>query len=114
LPARRSQELPLRQNNVLQLADEGTYKTAPPVLACGSSAGPRLSYLPLPIHSGMNYGNTLGSTTVETDGDKAAGLPSFGMKLLMNAYRWSPSRPWLTFLRTREPPLRAGHKFPAR
>ncbi len=76
--------------NVLRLETPGSYESAPPVVAVREMGKGRVVSFPLsPIHSGMNYLNPLWRNTVETDGDKGAGLPSDTLKLLLQAYRWA-------------------------
>ncbi|MHB9133244.1 MAG: CehA/McbA family metallohydrolase domain-containing protein [Armatimonadota bacterium] len=78
------------EENELTLDQQGTYTSEPPVVAVRQYGKGRLVSFPLsPIHSGMNYNNPLWKNTAETTGDKGAGLPSFGLKLLMNCYRWA-------------------------
>ncbi len=75
--------------NVLRVGQEGSYASAPPVVAVRTIGKGRVISFPLsPIHSGMNYNNPLWRNTVETEGDKGANLPSHTLRLLMNAYRW--------------------------
>jgi len=77
------------QENVLRLEQDGRYASAPPVVAVRTLGQGRVVSFPLsPIHSGMNYNNPLWRNTVETDGDRSAGLPSDTLRLLMNCYRW--------------------------
>ncbi|MBU4212207.1 MAG: hypothetical protein KKD33_06450, partial [Verrucomicrobia bacterium] len=73
----------------LNLDQSGSYASAPPVAAVRSFGKGRVVSFPLcPIHSGMNYSNPAWKNIVESAGDRSADLPSFGMTLLMNCYRW--------------------------
>ncbi len=75
--------------NTLNLDTEGTYATAPPVVAVRQLGAGRIVCYPIsPLFTGMNHSNPLWSETVETAGDPAAGRPSDSMKLQMNAYHW--------------------------
>ncbi len=77
------------QENILRLEAPGSYAAAPPVVAVREMGKGRIVSFPLsPIHSGINYLNPLWRNTVETEGDKGAGLPSDTLQLLMQAYRW--------------------------
>lgn len=75
--------------NAINLETEGTYATAPPVVAVRTLGAGRIVCYPIsPLFTGMNHRNPLWSETVEEKGDPAAGRPSHSMKLQMNAYRW--------------------------
>ncbi len=77
------------KDNQINLAEEGTYPSAPPVVAVRQFGEGRIVCYPIAdLFTGANYGNPLWAHIVETKGDAAANRPSFSMKMLMNAYRW--------------------------
>ncbi|HEY3418800.1 MAG TPA: hypothetical protein VGM23_18145, partial [Armatimonadota bacterium] len=76
-------------DNAVNLAADGAYPSAPPVLAVRQLGQGRIVCYPISgLFTGMNYGNPLWSHTVETAGDPTANRPSQGMKLQMNSYKW--------------------------
>ncbi len=82
-------------DNDINLNTEGTYASAPPVLAVRRLGKGRIVCYPLsPLFSGQNHLNPMWADIVEVNGDKAAGQPSDSMKMQMNAYKWlaEPSR----------------------
>lgn len=75
--------------NHINLDVEGTYTTAPPVVAVRTLGEGRIVCFPLsPLFTGLNHGNPLWTDTVETRGDPVAGRPSDTLKLHMNAIHW--------------------------
>ena len=80
---------PAGQENGVDLKAVGTYPSAPPVLAVRQIGRGRVVCYPLSnLFTGMNYGNPLWSSVVETAGDPASHRPSDGMKLQFNCYHW--------------------------
>ena len=76
-------------DNNLDLAVDGTYAKAPPVVAVRSFGKGRVACYSLSsFYLGMNYGNPLWPHIVENKGDPDGGRPSDSMRLMMNAYRW--------------------------
>jgi len=76
-------------DNAVNISTEGSYNTAPPVLAARQLGKGRIVCYPIdPVFTGMNYGNPLWSATVESAGDPSANRSSQGMTMQMNAYRW--------------------------
>ena len=76
-------------DNSINLSSEGSYQSTPPVLAVRQLGKGRVVSYPIEyLFTGMNYGNPLWSSTVETAGDTSANRPSQGMKLQMNCYKW--------------------------
>ena len=76
-------------DNVLDLKKDGACPSAPPVVACRTLGKGRIVCFPLAYpHTGPNYNVPIWDNTVETRGDKAAGLPSDTLKLLLNALKW--------------------------
>jgi len=66
-----------------------------PVVAVRSFGKGRVACYPIPtIYTGINYGNPLWSSIVESAGDHTGGRPSDGMTLQMNCYGCLRSRPW--------------------
>ena len=79
--------------NCLDLNHEGTYATAPPVLAERQLGTGRIVCYPISaLFTGLNHRNPLWADIVECNG--GGGKPSHSMKMQMNAYRWlaEPSR----------------------
>lgn len=77
------------EENAVNLAVEGTFTNAPPVLAVRQLGKGRIVCYPIsPLFTGMNYGNPLWPSVVESAGDPGANRPSQGMKLQMNCYKW--------------------------
>jgi len=88
---------------------DGTYQSAPPVVAVRSFGKGRIVSYPIsPLFTGTNYGNPLWTQVVETAGDAWAGRRSDSMKLQMNAYRWlsGPAMPDAAFGTYRPGPYR--------
>ena len=82
-------------DNEINLDIQGTYSSAPPVLAVRQLGKGRIvSYPVSDLFTGQNHRNPLWADIVESGGDRAAGQPSHSMKMQMNAYRWlaEPSR----------------------
>ena len=82
-------------DNLIDLATEGTYTEAPPVLAARQLGKGRIVCYPIsPLFTWLNHRNPLWPDMVECNGDLAAGRPSDSMKMQMNAYKWlaEPSR----------------------
>ncbi|MBI4026946.1 MAG: hypothetical protein HY360_18315 [Verrucomicrobia bacterium] len=76
-------------DNAVNLTAAGTYPSAPPVLAVRQLGKGRIVCYPIEyLFTGMNYGNPLWSSVVESAGDPSANRPSQGMKLQMNCYKW--------------------------
>jgi len=95
--------------NELDLAADGTYATAPPVVAVRQFGQGRILCFPLsPLHTGMNYGNPLWQHIVETRGDAKLGQPSDTLKLQLNACRWlaGPAQQAAGFGTVRPPPYK--------
>ncbi|HEY3418276.1 MAG TPA: hypothetical protein VGM23_15470, partial [Armatimonadota bacterium] len=87
-------------DNVNHFDKPGTYKNAPPVLAVREMGKGRLACLPLAtVYTGANYLNPVWGNVFETAGDRKSGIPSDGLTLLMNSYRWlaEPARQDPTF-----------------
>lgn len=75
--------------NAIDLNAEGTYTSAPPIVAVREYGKGRVVCYPLShLFLGMNHRNPLWPDTVETNGDPAAGRSSDSMKLIMNAFHW--------------------------
>ena len=73
----------------INLNVEGTYASAPPVLAVRQLGKGRIVCYPISdLFTGQNHRNPLWADIVECNGDRAAGRPSHSMKMQMNAYRW--------------------------
>ncbi|MBU4365778.1 MAG: hypothetical protein KKF10_01445, partial [Verrucomicrobia bacterium] len=76
-------------DNNINIEIEGTYTSAPPVLAVRTFGKGRVACYPISsLFTGGNYGNPLWAHVVETKGDPDFGRPSHSMKMQMNAYRW--------------------------
>jgi hypothetical protein len=76
-------------DHVLDLNVEGTYSSAPPVVAVRQLGKGRVLCYPISnLFTGQNHRNPLWADIVEQSGDRAADRPSHSMKLQMNAYRW--------------------------
>jgi len=76
-------------DNELNIELEGTYPSAPPVLAVRQLGKGRIACYPIsPLFTGMNHRNPLWADIVEVNGDRAADQPSDSMRMQMNAYRW--------------------------
>lgn len=76
-------------DNMINLQKPGSYSSAPPIVAYRTVDQGRMACFPLAnIHAGLNYNSPIWDNTVETRGNNAAGLPSFTLRLLLNAYGW--------------------------
>lgn len=68
---------------------EGTYKSAPPVVAVRQFGKGRIVSFPLTrLYAGVNYGLVIWDNVVERDGDLSARIPSHTLDLVMKAYQW--------------------------
>ncbi len=73
----------------LDLKQQGTYKSAPPLVAVRQFGKGRVFCYPLPsAHISLNYGNPIWPHTTETVGDTSSKQPSFSHQLVINAIGW--------------------------
>ncbi len=78
------------QQNIVDLAKEGTYASEPPIVAIRSLGKGRIVCVPVdPIHTGINLGNPSWSHIVENKGDAKSGSASDMMTLMANVIRWA-------------------------
>lgn len=76
-------------DNINHFDKPGTMTEAPPVLAVRELGKGRIVSLPLPTcHTGDNHLNPVWASVFETEGDKQGGVPSDGMKLVINSIKW--------------------------
>jgi len=77
------------KDNAPSTIEEGTYKSAPPVVAVRQFGKGRVACYPISwLFTGLNYGDPVWANVVESAGDRNSGRASDGMKLQMNCYHW--------------------------
>lgn len=75
--------------NRMNLDSEGTYKTAPPIVAVREfGRGRVLSFANQTTHLFINYGCEVWPKVTAEKGDTVQGFPSDGLKLAQNAWAW--------------------------